>query len=41
MREGFMSKYSFLSNLRIRASYGINGTLPSDNYGYMLDELYQ
>lgn len=30
-----MSKYSFLSNLRIRASYGINGTLPSDNYGYM------
>lgn len=35
MREGFMSKYSFLSNLRIRASYGINGTLPSDNYGYM------
>ena len=35
MREGFMSKYSFLSNLRVRASYGINGTLPSDNYGYM------
>lgn len=23
--RGFMSKYSFLSNLRIRASYGING----------------
>lgn len=35
MKEDFMSDISFLSNLRIRASYGINGTLPSDNYGYM------
>lgn len=35
MKEGFMSNLSFLSNLRIRVSYGVNGTLPSDNYGYM------
>ena len=35
MKEGFMKDISFLSNLRIRASYGVNGTLPSDNYGYM------
>ena len=41
MREGFMSKYSFLSNLRIRASYGINGTLPRQLRLYELDELIQ
>ena len=33
--ENWMKDISFISNLRIRASYGVNGTLPSDNYGYM------
>ena len=33
--EKFMQGIDWLSNLRLRASYGINGTLPSSNYGHM------
>ena len=34
--EPFMSgASSFLSDLKFRASYGVNGTLPTDNYGYI------
>ncbi|MFA6592758.1 MAG: TonB-dependent receptor [Bacteroidales bacterium] len=33
--ENFLKETPWLSNLRLRASYGVNGTLPSDNYGYM------
>lgn len=32
--ENFLKDVEWLSNLRVRASYGINGTLPSDNYGW-------
>lgn len=32
--EKFMSNVDWLSNLRLRASYGVNGTLPTDNYGW-------
>ncbi len=32
--EKFMKNIDWISNLRIRASYGVNGTLPSDNYGW-------
>ncbi len=32
--EKFMRNIDWLSNLRLRASYGVNGTLPSDNYGW-------
>ena len=32
--EDFMKGLSVISNLRLRASYGINGTLPSQNYGW-------
>jgi TonB-linked SusC/RagA family outer membrane protein len=32
--EDFMKDMSAISNLRLRASYGINGTLPSQNYGW-------
>ncbi|HEX7692707.1 MAG TPA: SusC/RagA family TonB-linked outer membrane protein, partial [Sediminibacterium sp.] len=32
--EDFMKDVSYISNLRLRASYGINGTLPSQNYGW-------
>ena len=32
--EDFMNKMSAISDLRLRASYGINGTLPSQNYGW-------
>lgn len=32
--EEFMKGLTYLSNLRLRASYGINGTLPSQNYGW-------
>ncbi len=32
--EEFMKDQSIISNLRLRASYGINGTLPSNNYGW-------
>lgn len=33
--EEFLQNHPTISNLRIRASYGVNGTLPSSNYGYM------
>jgi TonB-linked outer membrane protein, SusC/RagA family/TonB-dependent outer membrane receptor, SusC/RagA subfamily, signature region len=32
--EGFMQGQDVISNLRLRASYGVNGTLPSSNYGW-------
>lgn len=32
--EPFMKDVKAISNLRIRASYGVNGTLPSNNYGW-------
>jgi TonB-linked SusC/RagA family outer membrane protein len=32
--EEFMEDLTYISNLRLRASYGINGTLPSQNYGW-------
>jgi TonB-linked outer membrane protein, SusC/RagA family len=33
--ESFMSGIDWLSNLRLRSSYGVNGTLPPDNYGHL------
>jgi TonB-linked SusC/RagA family outer membrane protein len=33
-RESFMSKATYISNLRLRASYGINGTLPPADFGW-------
>lgn len=33
-KEEFMSNVDFISSLRLRASYGVNGTLPSSNYGW-------
>lgn len=33
-KENFMSNVDFISSLRLRASYGVNGTLPSSNYGW-------
>ncbi|KAA6341746.1 TonB-dependent receptor SusC [termite gut metagenome] len=33
--EEFMQSIEWLSNLRLRASYGVNGTLPSPNYGHL------
>jgi TonB-linked SusC/RagA family outer membrane protein len=32
--ESFMKDVSFVNNLRLRASYGTNGTFPSANYGW-------
>ena len=32
--EAFMQNQNVISNLRLRASYGVNGTLPSSNYGW-------
>jgi hypothetical protein len=32
--EGFMQNQDVVNNLRVRASYGVNGTLPSSNYGW-------
>lgn len=32
--EDFMKSMPMISNLRIRASYGINGTLPTNNFGW-------
>ncbi|GAA4793192.1 TonB-dependent receptor [Olivibacter ginsenosidimutans] len=32
--EAFMKDMTALSNLRVRASYGVNGTFPIDNYGW-------
>jgi len=33
--EKFMKDVEWADNLRLRASYGTSGTLPSDRYGYM------
>lgn len=33
-RESFLIDAEYLSDLRLRASYGVNGTLPSSNYGW-------
>lgn len=35
MSEPFMKEVPVLSDLRLRASYGVNGTLPTNNYGYI------
>ncbi|WP_257658316.1 SusC/RagA family TonB-linked outer membrane protein [Parapedobacter lycopersici] len=32
--ESFMDRATFFSNLRLRASYGTNGTQPTDNFGW-------
>lgn len=34
--EAFLKDNPVISDLRIRTSYGINGTLPSNNYGYIM-----
>ena len=34
-QEKFMENVSFINDLKIRASYGINGTLPNDLYGHL------
>lgn len=33
--ENFLKENPVISELRLRASYGVNGTLPTDSYGYM------
>ncbi|MGN1245372.1 MAG: SusC/RagA family TonB-linked outer membrane protein [Muribaculaceae bacterium] len=33
--ESFLAGIDAINNLRLRVSYGINGTLPTDLYGYM------
>jgi len=33
-KEEFLADNDVISNLRLRASYGTNGTLPSDNFGW-------
>ncbi len=33
-KEDFMQNVALISSLRLRASYGVNGTLPSDIYGW-------
>ena len=33
-KEDFMDNLPVISSLRLRASYGVNGTLPIDNYGW-------
>lgn len=33
--ESFLNDVKDISNLRFRVSYGVNGTLPINNYGYM------
>ncbi len=33
-REAFMQNVPMISSLRLRASYGVNGTLPTSNYGW-------
>ena len=34
-KEKFMSHVTWLNELKLRVSYGVNGTLPSSNYAYM------
>lgn len=33
--EPFLQNHPVISELKLRASYGVNGTLPDSNYGYM------
>ena len=33
-KEEFMKEVDLISSLRLRGSYGVNGTLPPDNYGW-------
>lgn len=33
--EEFLKDHPVISDLRVRASYGVNGTLPTSNYGYI------
>jgi TonB-linked SusC/RagA family outer membrane protein len=33
--EKFMQSVDWLSNLRIKTSYGVNGTMPANNYGHI------
>lgn len=33
-QEAFMADQDVISNLKLRASYGVNGTLPTNNYGW-------
>lgn len=33
-QENFIKDISWISDLKLRASYGVNGTLPSSNYGW-------
>lgn len=33
-KEPFMNNLEVINNLRLRASYGVNGTLPPSNYGW-------
>ncbi len=33
-KESFMNNVPLISSLRLRASYGVNGTLPTANYGW-------
>jgi TonB-linked SusC/RagA family outer membrane protein len=33
-REEFMKNVDFISSIRLRGSYGVNGTLPGENYGW-------
>ena len=35
-KESFMQNADYISNLRVRASYGVNGTLPGGNYEWRL-----
>ena len=34
-QESFMENFDFIDDLKLRASYGINGTLPSSKYGHL------
>lgn len=34
-KEGFLNDNTVIDDLKLRVSYGVNGTLPSNNYGYM------
>ncbi len=35
IEEDFLKDSKWLTDLKLRASYGVNGTLPSDYYGYL------
>ncbi len=34
-KEDFLKDFSYINNLKVRSSYGVNGTQPSDLYGYL------